>query len=179
MMVLPWLVLTLKHGRTANPTADPTYEEVNGNYFRRGRDFERTANMTYLVNGVEVLNQDIGIRVHGGISRSTRSKSYNLYARAEYGKEKLNYNFFSNLTENNFDNLVLRNSGGDFIHTMFRRGFMLHTLVRSFKLYYRSLPTNNIFINGEYNGILNLREKYDDKYFARTFLISLLQNWTI
>jgi hypothetical protein len=157
--------------RTANPTADATYDEFSGNYYRRGRDFERTANMTYLVNGVEVLNQDVGIRVHGGISRSTRSKSYNLYARAEYGKEKLNYNFFSNLTENNFDNLVLRNSGGDFIHTMFRDA-LCHTLVRSLNCITEAYQPTVSFINGEYNGILNLREKYDDKYFARTFNIA-------
>jgi hypothetical protein len=157
--------------RTANPTADPTYEEDNGNYFRRGRDYERTANMTYLVNGVEVLNQNVGIRVHGGISRSTRSKSYNLYARAEYGKDKMNYNFFSNLSEDKFDNLVLRNSGGDFIHTMFRDG-LCHNLVRSLNCLTESYQPTVSFINGEYNGILNLREKYDDKFFARTFNIA-------
>ncbi|WP_309640585.1 CotH kinase family protein [Flavobacterium sp.] len=157
--------------RTANPTTDPTYEEGNANYYRSGRDNERTANMTYLVNGVEVLNQDIGIRIHGGISRSTRSKSYNLYARPEYGKDKMHYNFFSNLTENSFDNLVLRNSGGDFIHTMFRDA-LCNRLVRSLNCLTESYQPTVTFINGEYNGILNLNERYDDKYFARTLNIA-------
>ena len=157
--------------RTANPTADATYEEDNANYYHRGRDYERTANMTYLVNGVEELNQDIGIRVHGGISRSTRSKSYNLYARAEYGKDKMHYNFFSNLTENSFDNLVLRNSGGDFIHTMFRDA-LCQSLVRSLNCLTEAYQPTVTFINGEYNGILNLHDRYDDKYFARVFNIA-------
>lgn len=157
--------------RAANPDVDPTYESGNANYYRRGRDNERTANMTYLVNGTEVLNQDIGIRIHGGISRSTRSKSYNLYSRAEYGKDNMNYNFFSNLTDNNFTNLVLRNSGGDFVNTMFRDA-LCHNLIKSLNCITESYQPTITFINGEYNGILNLREKYDDHYFARTFNIA-------
>lgn len=157
--------------RSANPTLDPTYESDNGNYFRKGRDYERTANMTYIVNGVEALNQDIGIRVHGGSSRSSKSKSYNLYARAEYGKDKMNYGFFSNLTDKNFTNLVLRNSGGDFVNTMFRDA-LCQNIVKSLNCITESYQPTVTFINGEYNGILNLREKYDDKYFARTFNIT-------
>lgn len=157
--------------RSANPTTDPTYEEDNANYYRRGRDNERMANMTYLVDGTEVLNQNIGIRVHGGISRSTRSKSYNLYSRAEYGDDKMDYNFFSNLTENNFTNLVLRNSGGDFVNTMFRDA-LCHTIVRPLNCLTESYQPTITFINGEYNGILNLRERYDDKFFSRALNIS-------
>ncbi len=157
--------------RSANPDADPTYEADNANYWRKGIANEKVANMTYLVNGVEVLNQDIGIRIHGGVTRSFRSKSYNLYSRAEYGKDNMHYNFFSNLTENRFTNLVLRNSGGDFIHTMFRDA-LCHALVRNLNCITESYQPTVSFINGEYNGILNLREKYDDNYFSRTFNIS-------
>ncbi len=157
--------------RAANPAVDPTYESDNANYYRRGRDFERTANMTYLVNGTEVLNQNIGIRIHGGISRSSRSKSFNLYARAEYGKDNMNYNFFSNLTDNNFTNLVLRNSGGDFVNTMFRDA-LCHNLLKSLNCITESYQPTITFINGEYNGILNVREKYDDHYFSNRFNIA-------
>ncbi|MBL0014706.1 MAG: CotH kinase family protein [Flavobacterium sp.] len=157
--------------RAANPDVDPTYEEGNANYYRRGRDNERTANMTYLVNGTEVLNQDIGIRIHGGISRSTRSKSFNLYARAEYGKDNMNYGFFADNTDTHFTNLVLRNSGGDFVNTLFRDG-LCHNLVKSLNCITESYQPTITFINGEYNGILNVREKYDDHFFSNRFNIA-------
>lgn len=157
--------------RAANPDVDPTYEEGNANYYRRGRDNERTANMTYLVNGTEVLNQDIGIRIHGGISRSTRSKSFNLYARAEYGKDNMHYGFFADNTDTHFTNLVLRNSGGDFVNTMFRDG-LCHNLVKSLNCITESYQPTITFINGEYNGILNVREKYDDHFFSNRFNIA-------
>ncbi len=157
--------------RSANPDLDATYESDNANYYRRGRDFERTANMTYLVNGTEVLNQDIGIRIHGGISRSTRSKSFNLYARAEYGKDNMHYGFFADNTDTHFTNLVLRNSGGDFVNTMFRDG-LCHNLVKSLNCITESYQPTITFINGEYNGILNVREKYDDHFFSNRFNIA-------
>jgi len=157
--------------RTTHPSTDATYEEDNANYYRKGRDYERTANMSYIVNGVEALNQDIGIRIHGGTTRATRSKSFNLYARSEYGNSNMNYKFFSNLTESNFNKLVLRNSGGDFIHTMFRDA-LSHTVVRSLHCITESYQPTISFINGEYNGILNLREKYDDEYFTKNFNIA-------
>ena len=157
--------------RAANPSLDPTYEVDNANYFRRGRANEKVANISYLVNGVETINQDIGIRISGGISRSNRSKSYKLYSRAEYGKDNMNYGFFSNLTENNFTNLVLRNSGGDFVNTMFRDA-LCHNLLRSLNCITESYQPTISFINGEYNGILNLRENYDDQFFSRRFNIA-------
>lgn len=157
--------------RAANPSLDPTYEVDNANYFRRGRANEKVANISYLVNGVETINQDIGIRISGGISRSNRSKSYKLYSRAEYGKDNMNYGFFANLTENNFTNLVLRNSGGDFVNTMFRDA-LCHNLLRSLNCITESYQPTISFINGEYNGILNLRENYDDQFFSRRFNIA-------
>lgn len=157
--------------RAANPDLDATYESDNANYYRRGREFERTANMTYLVNGAQVLNQDIGIRIHGGISRSTRSKSFNLYARAEYGKDNMNYGFFANNPDTHFTNLVLRNSGGDFVNTMFRDA-LCQNLLKSLNCITESYQPTITFINGEYNGILNVREKYDNHYFSNRFNIA-------
>jgi uncharacterized repeat protein (TIGR02543 family) len=158
--------------RIANPDLDPLYQDGTGNYWRTGINTERVANMSYLVNGVEVINQDIGIRIHGGVTRSYRSHSYGLFSRAEYGKSNMHYKFFSNLIENNFVNLTIRNSGGDFIHTMFRDA-MCHALVRPLSnCITESYQPVVTFINGEYNGILNLREKYDDNYFSRVFNIA-------
>lgn len=157
--------------RIANPTLEPDYLEDIANYWHKGIATEKVANLTYFVNGTEALNQDIGIRIHGGVTRGYRSKSYNLYSRSDYGTNGMAYPFFPNLTDNSFTNLVLRNSGGDFTNTMFRDA-LCHKLIASLNCITEAYQPTVTFINGEYWGILNLREKFDDKYFSRAFNIA-------
>jgi hypothetical protein len=153
--------------RDANPTLEPDFVE-HANYFRSGITAEQRANFTYFVNGAEVLNQDIGLRIHGGESSTYESKSFNVYARSDYGSDKMNYKFFNNLTEDKFDRLVFRNSGGDFHNTMFRDA-LNHRIVKSLRSTIEEYQPTITFINGEYWGILNIREKRDDNYFKRVY----------
>lgn len=151
--------------RAANPTEEPEYNTV-GNFFRRGAVNEKIGNFTYFVNGVEVVNQNVGIRSRGGNSCAYPSKAMNIYARAELGAEKLDYKFFSDLTDDSFSRIMLRNGGGDFYGTMFRDE-LNQTLCKELHNETESYQPAVAFINGEYRGILNIREKYDNDYFKR------------
>ncbi len=153
--------------RDANPSDDPAFVEV-GNYYRQGIEAEKTANFTYLVDGAEVLNQDIGLRIHGGESSTYESKSLNVYARSDYGSDNMNYKFFNNLAEDKFDRLVFRNSGGDFHNTMFRDA-LNQQIVKHLRSDIEEYQPTIAFVNGEYWGILNIREKRDDNYFKRVY----------
>ncbi|RZJ30964.1 MAG: T9SS type A sorting domain-containing protein [Flavobacterium sp.] len=155
--------------RDANPTLEPDFVE-RGNYFHSGAQYEETANFTYLVNGVDVVNQTVGLRIHGGESSTYESKSFNVYARADYGSDKMDYKFFSNLNETNFDRLVFRNSGGDFHNTMFRDA-LNHNIVRNLNSTIEEYQPTITLINGEYWGILNIRERRDGNYFKRVYNI--------
>ncbi len=154
--------------RINNPTTDPKWLEGIGNYYRTGRANEKVANMSYYVNGTEVINQEVGLRIRGGISRTFESKSLTIYARSDYGKGTLDYKFFGDLPYDSFTALVLRNSGGDFQNTMFRDALnqqickYLHPEKESYQ------PTVT-FINGEFWGILNIRDRYDIDYFKRVY----------
>ncbi|RZJ63169.1 MAG: hypothetical protein EOO50_17465, partial [Flavobacterium sp.] len=133
-----------------------------------GIENEKIANLSYFVNGAEVLNQEVGIRMHGGISRTFQSKSIALYSRSDYGKPNMDYKFFNDLPYDSFDKLVLRNSGGDFHNTMFRDA--MNQEVCRFLYPDREACQNTItFVNGEYWGILNLRDRYGDSYFKRVY----------
>lgn len=153
--------------RDANPTLEPDFVE-HANYFRQGIENEKTANFTYLVNGAEVVNQTVGLRIHGGETSTYESKSFNVYARSDYGNDKIDYKFFNNLAETDFDRLVFRNSGGDFHNTMFRDA-LNHQIVKSLRSTIEEYQPTIAFINGEYWGILNIREKRDDNYFERVY----------
>jgi len=154
--------------RAANPTLNADWEEDAGNYSRSGIANEKVGNLSYLVNGTEVLNQDAGFRIHGGISRSYQLKSLNVYARSEYGKNSFDYPFFNDLNADNFSSFVLRNSGGDFRNTMFRDA-LNQAILKSFRPDKEAYQPTVSFVNGEFWGILNLRDRYSSDYFNRTY----------
>ena len=58
----------------------------SGNYFQTGIDWERDIHLTYFdENGIKQLEQDAGVRIHGGLQRNASQKSLRFYARKEYG----------------------------------------------------------------------------------------------
>lgn len=157
--------------RIAHPNDDAHGVEDNGiaNYYRRGAQYEKVANMTYFVNGVSVLNQEVGLRIRGATSRDFQNKSLNIFARADYGDSSLSYPFFGS-AYNSFPSLVLHNSGNDFNQTLFRDPFC-HALIKSLNIVTKKYQPSAVFLNGEYWGILNLRDKVDADYFNRVFNI--------
>lgn len=156
--------------RIANPTIEPAGLENIANYYRRGIENERLANMSYFVNGTEVLNQDVGIRLHGASSRDFQNKSFNIYARSDYGAASMSYPFFPDRPFDSYERLVLRNSGNDFNQTLFRDA-LCQELMRSLNVVTKGYQPTITFLNGEYWGILNLRDKVDNTFFQRVFNI--------
>jgi hypothetical protein len=148
-----------------------------GNYYWEEND-ERTGNMCYFVNGSEVINQDVGLKIRGGSTRRYEKKSLTVYARSEYGDGTMDYNFFPDLPYISYDRLTLSNSGWDFRHTKFRDA-MAHRLCKSLHVESEAYQPTISFVNGEYFGILNIRERYDNNYFQRVYntnSVDLLEN---
>jgi hypothetical protein len=148
-----------------------------GNYYWEEND-ERIGNMCYFVNGSEVINQDIGLKIRGGSTRRYEKKSLTVYARSEYGDGTMDYNFFPELPYISYDRLTLSNSGWDFRHTKFRDA-MAHRLCKSLHVESEAYQPTISFVNGEYFGILNIRERYDNNYFQRVYntnSVDLLEN---
>jgi len=157
--------------RTANPTLEPAGIEGGiANYFRVGPTSDRVANMTYIVNGAEVINQDVAIRIHGASSRDFQCKSFNIYARSDLGDNTLKYPFFADRPYSSYTAFVLRNSGNDFSQTMFRDA-LNHELMRPLNVTTKGYQPTITFINGEFWGMLNLRDKIDKDYFQRVLNI--------
>ncbi|HSD14306.1 MAG TPA: CotH kinase family protein [Flavobacterium sp.] len=158
--------ITFDMWRDANPSVNADPYNFDANFRLEGDAWERTGNINYFKNGVEVLNQDIGIRVHGGYSRGWQSKSLRLLARSDYGKESMDYPFFNDSGENLavFNRLVLRNAGGDFFDTYYRDA-LADELMKGTGMETMAYQPAITFINGEYWGILGIRERFDEYYF--------------
>ena len=135
-----------------------------GNYHNRGEDWERPAVLTiFNQNGDNALQQHIGVRIHGGGSRSMPIKSLRLYARDRYDGAYLHYPFFADQPVASFRRLILRNSGQDFKYS-YLNDAISHVLIRHLDIETQWFQPAILFINGEYWGIHNIRERIDKYY---------------
>lgn len=158
--------------RLSNPWTDYNPSRPT-NFVQRGIEWERAAHFEMFAPDGEIqLTQNIGVRTHGGWSRAWFPKSLRLYARSEYDTEDtFKYPFFKGLEKRgepgtpltSFRRLAIRNSGNDWSQSYFRDALM-HHLVRHLPIDTMAYRPAVHFINGEYWGMINLRERYDDDY---------------
>ncbi|REL38128.1 T9SS C-terminal target domain-containing protein [Rhodohalobacter sp. SW132] len=153
------------------------YDDVNpmynshhavANYNQRGIEWERPASMEIFEPGVteRVFNQDLGVRLHGGSSRSFPIKSFRLYARNQYGDNRFYHQMIPDNPYNEYNRLILRNSGNDWDNMMIRDP-MIQNMVGHMNFDTQAYQPYIVFINGEYWGILSMRERYDKHYLER------------
>lgn len=155
--------------RSANPQTPNTWGTVC-NFDRRGDEWELRSHMEFFdpASNHAKLSQEVGIRIHGSEARRRPMKSLRIYARGQYGKTELNHRFFNSLTDASFKRILLRNSGQDFLSTMMRDA-TLHTMAKGLNVATQAYTPSVVFLNGEYWGIHNIRERYDKYYLQRTY----------
>ena len=142
-----------------------------GNYTQKGREWERPASVQFFEDGELRCSQDIGIRIHGGATRSYPQKSLNIYARKDYSASKLSYDIFSGTVRNQtdgspvtgFDSFMLRNGGNDATYTRFRDK-LIQSLVPDRQFLTQGMEPCILFINGEYWGQYEITEKLDKSF---------------
>ncbi|MCH8567459.1 MAG: CotH kinase family protein [Balneolales bacterium] len=140
----------------------------SGNFNQRGIEWEREVSFELFEHGNIMMRQDAGVRTHGGFSRHFPMKSLRLYARGEFGENRFNYPFFPDNEYNSFNRLILRNSGNDFGFTMFMDA-AAQAVVRNMNFDTQAYRPLIVFLNGEYWGVHNLRERYDKHYLERVY----------
>ena len=144
----------------------------------RGLMWERPAHIEfYEPDGTLGFTQNIGVRIHGSWARGYSQKSLRLYASAEYDvKDVFSYEIFPELMKSingepltEFKTLILRNSGNDNNNTMFRDSFMHSLIDHVGTIETQASRAAVLFINGEYWGIHNIRERYDADYLKNHY----------
>lgn len=139
-------------------------QNPDANYNERGDAWEREANFELLdTQGESLLNQTVGLRIHGGWTRAAENKSLRVYARNRYGDNAFKHQFFKTKDIQEFKTILLRNSGNDYSITRFRDA-MIQSLVSSLKIDQQASCPAVLFINGEYWGITNIRDRLDKYY---------------
>jgi hypothetical protein len=144
-----------------------------GNYFMRGDEWEKPIFIEYYdPSGMLAFAQNAGIRIHGGLSRKYPIKSYRLYARAEYDKKNaFDYQFFNDLDQDSFKRLILRGFGQTYEYTVFGEA-AAHEVLKPLNLDIQYSSPIILFMNGEYFGIRNLRQRLDEFYLQEKYNVN-------
>ncbi len=154
--------------RAANPFAFPN-GGTQANYRRRGIETEKVGHLQYFVNTEEVLSQGVGLRMHGGWSRAHCVKSIRVYGRSAYDEQSsLDYPLFSTSDDASYKRVFFRNSGNDYNST-YLRDASIQAAVRHLRFDTQNHQPAVVYLNGEYYGMLNMRERYDKHYIKRNY----------
>lgn len=152
-----------------NLPLDLPWWEYPANYLMRGMDAERDAYIEFFEpNGKLGFESTVGLRINGNATRGFAQKSLRVCFREKYGKTKLVYDLFDNKKNTEHSSFILRNSGNDWNKTMFRDAFMQSLMKNSF-IDIQDYRPSIVFINGEYWGIHNIRERFDEHYLSNKY----------
>ena len=148
------------------PNASKEEPYYGANYWQ---DWERPVHLDYFdESGSCVVSQDLGCKIGGNWSRAHPQKTLKLYARDQYGKDEIEYRFFKDKPVSSFHMILLRNSGNDFNNTQMRDG-TISELAKEMDIDRQAYQPAIVFINGEYYGIQNVREKQNEHYVAENY----------
>ena len=160
---------------------------------------ERAAHAEILApDGTRIISQDVGLRLFGGSSRTLPQKSFKIIARKDgyFGEDTpyvglgtFTYPFFPERTViagknagkvlDKYDGLILRNGGNDALlstaadpdrPTLLRDGIANEFIAKyapHVQMSYAHFAV--VYLNGEYYGILELRENQNEDYIKRLY----------
>ena len=149
------------------PNASSTVPHFGANFWN---DWERPVHVEiYDETDSLVLNIGAGVKIFGGRSRSHPQKSLSLFSRKEYGDSKIDHQLFPGIPIYDFEAIVLRNSGNDWFGAGFETGtmfrdVMMTSLMAHMDVEYQKGRQAVLYINGEYFGIHNIREKVNEHF---------------
>ncbi|MCF7807473.1 MAG: CotH kinase family protein [Candidatus Marinimicrobia bacterium] len=150
------------------PNASSSFPYFGANFWQ---DWERQIHLEYFADesGLSYAAGG-GAKIFGGWSRGNAQRSLALFARSEYGAGEFDFPFFSDQDLDSYEALVLRNSGNDWQNTGLRDG-VLTGLVSERDIDKQAFQAVEVYFNGDYWGIYNLREKVNEHFVAGHYAI--------
>ncbi len=164
-------------------SADPAlfFDPDFGMFSLWEEDIEIDANLEiFETDGSQVINQMVETEIQGTTSAGPDylQKSLAFKAKSSLGDEDFSYPFFDGKSLENYQSLVGRNSGQDWNMTMFRdamvSGFVrdvddVEGLIKQPDLDLQAYRPAVTYLNGDFYGISNLRERIDRRYIAANY----------
>ena len=165
----------------ANPSM-PIGETTPANFTQLGADWERQCNVEFFEHGGTLgFSQAVAINIHGAYSRLYRQHAFNIKGGKGFDDpNSIDYPIFPGLVQTTgltkqkylvskditkFKALMLRNNGSDWGYSMFRdalgQSLFAHRMLAT-----QAYRPCVVYLNGEYWGIHDLREKLNQDYLV-------------
>lgn len=132
------------------------------------REWKRPVNFEYIVDGVQVLSQEIEAEVEGGCSRTNTYKSLSLKASKKSGDKDFDYYFFQSKPDIKHQTIYLRNGGTAYNKVRFRDGLM-QSFAINMNIDYQAYQPVAFYLNGKYIGLFNLNERTNVDYLKANY----------
>ncbi len=145
------------------PNASQDFPHFGANFWQ---DWEKPVHIELFEQGGDnAFSIDAGMKIFGGWSRGLPQKSLSIFARSKYGYGNIDCRIFDEKDIDRFEAIVLRNSGNDWNYSMMRDG-MMTSLVSRMDIDKQAYRPAEVYLNGEYWGIMNIREKVNEHFIA-------------
>ena len=112
---------------------------------------------------------DAGVSIAGGCSRRRAQKALKISVRSRYGFKEVDYRLFPDRDQDEYKDFKLRNSGNDWDRTMLRDAFQQALGDGEVDLEFQSYRPVELYLNGEYWGIHNIRDVINEDYLNGKF----------
>lgn len=151
---------------------DPSDPNWSGNYYMSGVEWEREVHLQYFdIYGDVRLDQDAGVRIHGGKQRAAKQKSLKFYARDEYGDDSFDYQLLPQKRKNRFKRFLLRTSYGCWNNTVIKDPVAAQ-VVKGLNFNEQDYRPVIVLLNGDYWGIQTIRDYQSIHYFSNKYHIN-------
>ncbi|NOY27185.1 MAG: hypothetical protein GXP62_15055, partial [Oligoflexia bacterium] len=150
------------------PDYTPDYPYFGANFWE---DWERDAHISvWEPDGSLVIDQDVGVKIHGGYTRAFDQKSFRVIARSAYGLDSLDYAFFPDEDQDSFKKIVLEGVG-DWCPTHLENALVPQLFrdaegVRFPTVDAQAWEPTVVYLDGRFWGLYSFREKQDEHYLA-------------
>lgn len=139
-----------------------------GNYKMRGEEWEKKMSFSYFENENLITEHEGGMRIHGSGSRDAAQKSLKIYAKKKYGINKFPNVFFNDLDINELDNFIVRATMSDHSMALIKDAVSMES-IRELNLEQTYIQPVVVYINGNYWGIHEIRNRFDEEYFSEKY----------
>ena len=108
-------------------------------------------------------------KLSGMDSRNQPQKSMSIYLRKDYGLKSVTYPFFREYENTTYSSLLLRNAGEDPKRIRIMDAVLTQALKGQMDIDIQDYRPVVVYINGEYYGMYNLREKFNADYVETNY----------
>lgn len=119
-----------------------------------------------------VYSSDAGLKLHGQASRENPQRSFRLAARRLYENDSFNFGFWGSNGPAACNKFVLKNGGQDWYFSLIKDAFAWALAKNLDNVLSFAYNPAIVYINGNYWGLYQFRERFDEEYLAEKYSIN-------